>query len=230
MDDDGREKRWTSTFERLPVEKRTRVLEAAKAAFAAQGFTGANINRIAESAGISVGSMYKYFRTKEDLFLALIEESHEIIADAIDGILAARPDFRGRVEALLRAAVETSRADPERVRLYIACTTEELAPLAGSLSMRIEAVSAVRYRAMVAEAKAKGEVDPAIDEAWAAFFLDDILLIAQFSAGSVYYAERLRIYLGKEAGGAGAEVAQGELVARLLEFVMRGLSPRRDEP
>ncbi len=223
MAEPGQGRRWNPVFERIAPEKRTRVLEAAKAAFASQGFAGANINRIAEAAGISIGSMYKYFRTKEDLFLALIEESHELIAQAIDGILDSSPDFRSRIEALLRAAVETSRADPERVRLYIACTTEELSPLAGALSMRIEAVSAVRYRAMVAQAKARGEVDPGLDEAWAAFFIDNILLLAQYSTASVYYAERLRIYLGREEG---ASIGEAEVQARLLDFILRSLGPR----
>ena len=147
------DKRWTGTFERLAEDKRARILDAAKRAFASSGFTGANINTIAEEAGISVGSMYKYFRTKEDLFLSLIEEFHTVIATSIDAVLARETSFAARVEALLRACVDTSLADPEAVRLYIACTTEELARLASRLSGSIEAVSASRYRAMVAVAQ-----------------------------------------------------------------------------
>lgn len=215
--------RWTSTFERLPEEKRARVLEAAKKAFASQGFAGANVNRIAEEAGISVGSMYKYFRTKEDLFLAIIEEYHAFIASSIDAILERESGFAQRVEALLSASVESSVADPDAVRLYIACTTEELSGLASRLSCSIEEVSAVRYRNMVAEAQLKGEVDSALDPGWAAFFLDDIFLMTQFSAGSEYYKARLAFFLGRAGGGDGANPR--ELVPGLLALVLRALAP-----
>jgi AcrR family transcriptional regulator len=218
----GKERRWTPTFERLPEEKRERVLAAARRAFGAHGFAGANINKIADDAGISVGSMYKYVRTKEDLFLALIEESHAQIEGTIDGILAANKGFKERAAALLEAAVRSSLEDPDSVRLYIACTTEELSSLAGRLSSRIEAVSAVRYRAMVAEAKARGELDASLDDGWAAFFLDDLLLLAQFSSGSLYYRERLRLFLDRDDSAWSPE----ELVSELLTRIMRSLAPR----
>ena len=226
MANDAGDKRWTPTFERLPAEKRGRVVAAARRAFAAHGFAGANINHIADEAGISVGSMYKYVRTKEDLFLALIEESHSEIETVVDAILAAEPGFPGRVRALLEAAVATSIEDPDSVRLYIACTTEELSPLASRLTSRIEAVTAERYRAMVAEAQAKGELDPSLDPGWAALFLDDILLMTQFSMGSLYYRERMRLFLGRTAD----ELAPGEYVGRLHERIMQGLAPRRLSP
>ena len=218
MTDEDREARWTGTFARLPSDKRARVLEAAKRAFAANGYSGANVNKIAAEAGISVGSMYKYFRTKEDLFLALIEDFHRLIESSIDAILARETRFLARVEALLRAAAETSAADPENVRIYICCTTEELAPLAARLSGNIEAASAGRYRAMVVEAQAKGEVDPSVDPAWAAFFLDDLFLLLQYSYGSEYYRERLRVFLGVP------ELPDpGTAVARLLGLAARAL-------
>jgi AcrR family transcriptional regulator len=222
MEENAMDRRWTATFERLPGDKRARVLDAAKRAFAASGFAGANVNDIAGEAGISVGSMYKYFRTKEDLFLTLIEEYHKVIADSIDAVLARESSFTGRVEALLRACVDTSLADPEAVRLYIACTTEELARLASPLSDSIEAVSASRYRAVIAEAQGKGEVEPGLDPGWAAFFLDDILLMTQFSVGSVYYRARLRLFLGAESEAW----TPGELVERSLAFILRALQPR----
>ncbi|HWR10428.1 MAG TPA: TetR/AcrR family transcriptional regulator [Rectinemataceae bacterium] len=230
------ERKWTAAFERLSSEKKTRILNAAKCAFAMSGFAGANINKIAESAGISIGSMYKYFRTKEDLFLTLIEKYHEYIALFIDGVLASEGSFAGRVEALLKASVQTSRDDPEAVKLYIACTTEELAGLSSRLSSSIEEVSAVRYRAMVEEAQAKGEVDPSLDSGWTAFFLDDIFLMTQFSIGSDYYRTRLKLFLGATwAAGEGGTVggrgdaAFDELVPRLLALILRSLAPDRGQ-
>ena len=55
-------------FDRIPEERRKNLLETAIHEFAHHGFDNANINTIAEKAGISVGSIYKYFDTKKDLF------------------------------------------------------------------------------------------------------------------------------------------------------------------
>jgi len=213
--------RWTPTFDRISEDKRERVLECAKKAFARHGYAGANVNQMAREAGISVGSLYQYFRTKENLFLTLIEESHGTLTGVIDEIFSRVPGFFDRVEALLRAAVEWSRKDPDLLNLYIACTTEELAPLAAKLSGRIESVAAERYRQMVAEAKKRGEVDEGVSEAAAAFCLDNLFLIVQFSFGSAYYRERLGLFLGSHA------VDDAEVVIRgVMDFIRRALLHR----
>ncbi len=209
-------------FGRLPEDKRLRVLYAAKRAFAERGFAGANVNLIAEAAGISVGSLYKYFRTKEDIFLAIIEMSHEYLEATIGGIMERERGFRERVRAILEAAVASSLEDPDIVRIYIACTTEELRPLAAGLSRSIESVAATRYREMVAEAKLSGEVEPGRDEAASAFFLDDLFLMVQFAFGSEYYKQRLRLFLGE-----GADADPAKVVDAACEFIGRALPPPR---
>jgi TetR/AcrR family transcriptional regulator len=220
MEEKGAGARWTPMFERLPEDKRLRVLLAAKRAFADRGFAGANVNLIAESAGISVGSLYKYFRTKEDIFRAIIESSHDYLEATIGGIMEREKGFGDRVRAILEAAVESSLADPDMVRIYISCTTEELSSLAAGLSRSIESVAATRYRAMVAEAKLAGEVEGGCDEAAAAFCLDDLFLMVQFSFGSEYYRQRLGIFLGE-----GAAEDPEAVVAAVHRFILRAFAP-----
>lgn len=233
-----KERIWTDTFERLPEEKKERILNAAKHAFATGGLAGANINKIAAAAGISVGSIYKYFRTKEDLFLVLIEKYHEYIGAFIDRVLAEELSFSKRVKTLLEASVRTSLEDPEAVNLYIACTTEELAALSSRLSFSIEEVSASRYRAMVEQAQRAGEVDPSLDPGWAALFLDDIFLMTQYSVGSAYYRTRLKVFLGScgqttiepiqanATSAVGDQACLEDMAPKLLDFVLRALEPR----
>jgi AcrR family transcriptional regulator len=52
-----------------------KILEAAGEIFAKHGYSQANVRMIAGSAGISVGCLYLYFRSKEDLCLTLMQES-----------------------------------------------------------------------------------------------------------------------------------------------------------
>ena len=54
-------------FEKLPPEKRERILNAAGEVFARDGFEGASLNRILEEAEISKGAAYYYFADKADL-------------------------------------------------------------------------------------------------------------------------------------------------------------------
>jgi TetR/AcrR family transcriptional regulator len=214
-------KRWTATFDRIPEEKRRRVLESAKRAFARRGYAGTNVNDMARDAGISVGSLYQYFRTKEDIFLALIERSHSLLASIIDDIFAREASFLGRVQAILKVAVDSSLKDPELLNLYIACTTEELGPMAAKLSSRIESVAAHRYREMVSEAIRNGEIRPEVDVASVSFCLDNLFLIVQFSFGSAYYRERLALFLGRRVAARPREVIDG-----VMDFIRHALLPR----
>ena len=67
----------SSTFFRLPQEKRERLLCAATEEFARTAFAEASINRIVQSASIPRGSFYQYFEGKEDLFFFLLESMKE---------------------------------------------------------------------------------------------------------------------------------------------------------
>ena len=59
-------------FEKLSLEKRERILEAAAREFAAQGFDGASLNQILAQAEISKGAAYYYFDDKADLFITAV--------------------------------------------------------------------------------------------------------------------------------------------------------------
>lgn len=58
----------TSTFFRLPEEKRQRLIEAAWEEFTQNSFSDVSINQIIRAAGIPRGSFYQYFADKGDLF------------------------------------------------------------------------------------------------------------------------------------------------------------------
>ena len=68
----------TNAQERKAQERqarRRRIQEAARTVFAERGYTGASIELIARAAQLSVGAIYLYFRSKEDLYTSLIEDT-----------------------------------------------------------------------------------------------------------------------------------------------------------
>lgn len=67
---------------RDPERTRARILEAAKAEFAAHGLGGARVDRIAAQADANKRMLYYYFGNKDDLFLAVLEAAYAHIRDA----------------------------------------------------------------------------------------------------------------------------------------------------
>lgn len=67
---------------RDPERTRARILEAAKAEFAERGLGGARVDRIARLAGANKRMLYHYFGAKQELFLAVLEDTYEEIRSA----------------------------------------------------------------------------------------------------------------------------------------------------
>jgi AcrR family transcriptional regulator len=77
--------------------KRRQIIDGARAVFLAQGFDAASMNDIARAAGVSKGTLYVYFKHKEDLFAAIVEQECDAQAE---GIFDLAPDDHD-VEAVL---------------------------------------------------------------------------------------------------------------------------------
>lgn len=63
--------------------KRRQIIEGARQIFMRDGFDGASMNDITKAAGVSKGTVYAYFPSKEALFEALIREDRRIQAERI---------------------------------------------------------------------------------------------------------------------------------------------------
>ena len=69
----------TSTKRNGRAEKRDRIIDAATEVFAAKGFHSARISDIARLAGVADGTIYLYFKNKEDLLFSIFEEKMEAL-------------------------------------------------------------------------------------------------------------------------------------------------------
>src|SRR5215467_14104370 len=68
---------------RVDNAKRRQIIEGARRMFLAQGFDAASMGSIAREAGVSKGTLYVYFKSKEDLFEAIVEEQCRAEAEQI---------------------------------------------------------------------------------------------------------------------------------------------------
>jgi AcrR family transcriptional regulator len=94
------------------VETRDRILDAARTVFATHGYAAGTTNRIAEGAGLSVGSLYQYFPNKDAILVELarahIDEGTREVLAAARLVAAPGADGNGNaddVEAMVRRVV-----------------------------------------------------------------------------------------------------------------------------
>jgi len=93
------------------VETRDRILDAAARVFGRHGYAAGTTNRIAEAAGLSVGSLYQYFPNKDAILVELVRRHVREGTAAVEAALAAAiRDDPGDVEALLAAVVDAAIA------------------------------------------------------------------------------------------------------------------------
>jgi AcrR family transcriptional regulator len=100
------------------AQTRRHLLDAAREVFGRRGFHGASLEEIAEEAGYSKGALYYNYRTKEELFLALLEER---LSERVDVIRDSFADAGSTADALREAArryIEALEANREWLLLY----------------------------------------------------------------------------------------------------------------
>jgi AcrR family transcriptional regulator len=95
------------------------LIEATARILVREGFDKASTNRIAEVAGVSVGSLYQYFPGKEALVVAVIDRHNREIMQVVRGALAevASQPIEKAVRRLVAAAIEAHRVDPRLHRV-----------------------------------------------------------------------------------------------------------------
>jgi AcrR family transcriptional regulator len=82
--------------------KSRQILDGARKVFLAQGFEGASMNDIAREAGVSKGTLYVYFESKERLFAVIVDEERASHVEGIFNFDYNTSDVEG---VLLRIAV-----------------------------------------------------------------------------------------------------------------------------
>jgi AcrR family transcriptional regulator len=96
---------------------RQRILEVSARQFAAHGYGGASLRRIADAAGLQVGSLYFHFHTKDELVGATLIDGVESARFALLGAIDAIPDDASptdRLHAAIRGHLDALHARDDR--------------------------------------------------------------------------------------------------------------------
>ena len=114
-----------SRKEREREARKREILVAAKAIFAKDGYHGATLDEIALRAEFSKASLYTYFRDKQDLFYAVLEDGLDRLLEKVKEIAYQDLQPLSKLELMIRGVIEYLEEDrdffrvfnPERVRM-----------------------------------------------------------------------------------------------------------------
>ena len=102
------------TKERKIREKQARkkeILAAARKLLLEKGINGTSVNQIAKQAELGVGTIYFYYRSKEELFVELQAEGLALLNNKIEQACSAKVDPSDRIRCMATAYREFSRQD-----------------------------------------------------------------------------------------------------------------------
>ena len=104
---------------RSGIESKKIIMKAAMDVFSSHGYAGANIRKVAETAGVSVGSIYLYFKNKEELYRSLIVEKRREMADRTATAVENARNASQALSNFLRLYLEYAMKHSEFIVLHI---------------------------------------------------------------------------------------------------------------
>jgi AcrR family transcriptional regulator len=144
-------------------EMRTRILDAAQRVMHNDGYRATTMPAIATEADVSVGLLYRYFESKEELHLAMCEAITQAQLDELSVQLAAIADPTQRLASAVRLFVESLETRDWGGIVVAGWAEAETNPrLRDLLQRRCDQLRS--FAAMfIRESIARGEADPALD-------------------------------------------------------------------
>ena len=92
-------------------DKRERILDAAEQIFARHGFFAAKVSDVAKEAGVADGTIYLYFKSKDDLLISLFERRMQQLNTALKAAIAGKPP-REQLRAFIRTYIQLCASEP----------------------------------------------------------------------------------------------------------------------
>ena len=185
--------------------RRAEIVDAARSVFARRGFARGIMDEIAKEAGIAKGTIYLYFRSKTEVYKAVLDRDMKALKKSTLERIDAAHGLRNKIGAFTVARIEYAEAGKEFFRIMdseqgkIALTRSEYRDW---LRQPVQ-----RLAAAIEKAARRGEIRPVPAEkvAW---------IVADMTRGTIQ-----RRLLGQ------SDAQPGEDSAFLLEFVWASLAP-----
>lgn len=147
-----------------PEGVRRNILDVATAEFAEKGFSGARVDEIAARTATSKRMIYYYFRDKEGLFIAVLEEAYARIRDIERQLDLAGLAPQAAMRRLTEFTFDYQSANPDFIRLVMVENIHNAAHLARSETIQALNISIIEVMAGIyARGVADGVFRPGLD-------------------------------------------------------------------
>jgi len=93
--------------------RRAEILDAARKVFARKGFEGGSVDEIAAAAGLAKGTIYLYFKSKEEVYRALLAQGMEAVKAGTLARIDEAPTVHKKIEAFILVRLENAERNRE---------------------------------------------------------------------------------------------------------------------
>jgi AcrR family transcriptional regulator len=154
-------------------KKHAVILDAARSVFSREGYAASSVDDVAAEAGIAKGTVYLYFKSKEDLYLAALLRDVKEFGDAARAEMEREPTLLEKIEAFLRIRLEYCRAHEDFLRIYLTeyGKMSAMTPIAKQLR-RLQRENMRHLASMIEAAVRRREIRPVPPAALAAKLFD----------------------------------------------------------
>jgi TetR/AcrR family transcriptional regulator len=190
----------TELFQNLSPEKQEKVFQAAVSEFASKGYRNASMNSLVKTAGISKGSIFQYFRSKRNLFDAVLEIAVQQVKRHLKQVRGETEDlsFPERLEKLLRSGFHFIDQHPLLTAVYFQLLQSGDAPFGSERLIQLRRQGTEFLTELIEKAVSKGELTDDIDAQRAGFLVNSLLETLL----RAYYTEFLDSGLGLYKGNS----------------------------
>ncbi|MFW5771496.1 MAG: TetR/AcrR family transcriptional regulator [Spirochaetota bacterium] len=167
-------KYYSETFEKIPGEKSERILRLSLEEFRRKGLSDTRIDDIAKKAGISHGSMYTYFASKDDLIRTIIQRGHHVQRQAFSGNEEKTMDVFEIIERILSTSLSIAVNDPDSISIWLELSFEYNARFSED-TLVLEKEGIAFWKDIIQQGIEEGSIRNRIDADAAAFCVDGIV-------------------------------------------------------
>lgn len=167
----------TNKFEQLAELKQKSIIDASVNEFANNGFKNASVNKIVEKAGISKGSLFNYFKSKNLLFdhiyAIALREVKSYLAKVRDE--SENDDFFTRFSKIINSGVAFINKHPRLARIYFRLLNSDDSPHGKAIIQKLHS-EAIRYLTNIVETGIeRNELRSELNPNTVAFLMESIL-------------------------------------------------------
>lgn len=204
-----------SVFEKLPDEKKKRIIDACIKEFGANGYTNTSTNNIIKEANISKGLLFHYFGNKKNLYLYIVEyTTNHYVNLLLESMKVLDSDFFQRVMDFAELKMKISAEEPLVYNffasVYISDLPEEIKPEVNEIYSKLVEISNEYSFKDIDMSKFRDDIDKEKTI--------EIILLALYGISDKY----AKIYKSREDKGFAIRQQASEEMKEYIEILKKG--------